>query len=198
MPFSLPYSDTVGSAPHWAGADATASSLQMTTQLAAQAHRLARQRTDLAGHPWLAAATAYCPDAIDRMVEAPHAHELMFMVRFLDAVAEHTPRAHQLLDRLSQFMIVNDPTPVAGGAQDEVLYPLDFTPYADAPSRALFDVDAVEADLDRLTRQQQRDGGWVVTFTPYSPAAALEWRGYATVQAVAVLRGARPGAPQVS
>jgi hypothetical protein len=34
------------------------------------------------------------------------------------------------------------------------------------------------------------DGGWPVTFTPYSPAAALEWRGYATVQAIAVLRGA--------
>jgi hypothetical protein len=45
------------------------------------------------------------------------------------------------------------------------------------------------ADMDRLAGGQQADGGWEVNFTPYSSAAALEWRGYATVQAVAVLRG---------
>ena len=35
---------------------------------------------------------------------------------------------------------------------------------------------------------QQDDGGWVVDFTAYSPAAALDWRGYATVGALTVLR----------
>lgn len=44
------------------------------------------------------------------------------------------------------------------------------------------------ADLDRLTRDRRDDGGWAVPFTAYSPAAELEWRGYATVGAVAVLR----------
>ena len=106
VPFGLPYSDTAGSAPHWADADATVSSLQMTAQLAAQAHRLARHRADIAGHPWLATATSYCLDAIDRTVETPHAYELMFVMRFLDAVAEHAPpgspagrSAHPLCDQ---------------------------------------------------------------------------------------------------
>jgi hypothetical protein len=188
VPFGLPYSDTAGSAPHWADADATVSSLQMTAQLAAQAHRLARHRADIAGHPWLATATSYCLDAIDRTVETPHAYELMFVMRFLDAVAEHAPRARPLVDRLTRYVTSNGPTPVTGGAEDEVLHLLDFTPYADAPSRASFTKDAIAADLDRLAGQQQPDGGWTVDYTLYSPAAALEWRGYATVQAVAVLR----------
>lgn len=189
VPFSLPYSDTTGSAAHWTGADATVSSLQMTTQLAAQAQRLGRHRTDIAEHPWLATATSYCLDAIERIVEAPHAYELMFVMHFLDSVVEDNPRARPLLDRVARFVRVDGPTPVAGGAADEVLYPLDFTPHPDAPSRAVFDKEAIATDLNRLAGRQQPDGGWTITFTPFSPAAALEWRGYATVHAITVLRG---------
>jgi hypothetical protein len=188
VPFGLRYSDTVGSAPHWADADETVSSIQMTTQLAAQAHRLARHRADIAGHPWLFAATSYCLDAIDRIDETLHAYELMFVMRFLDAVTDHVPRARPLLERFTGYVISDGPTPVAGGADDEVLHLLDFTPYADAPSRASFTKEAIAADLDRLARQQQPDGGWTVDYTLYSPAATLEWRGVATVQAVAILR----------
>jgi hypothetical protein len=188
VPLALPYADTAGSAPLWAHADTTVSSLQMTAQIAAQAHRLARQRADVAGHPWLATATSYCLDAIDRIVEAPPVHELLFAMRFLDAVADQVAQARPLVDRLAGYVVSDGPTPVAGGAQDEVMYLLDFTPYADAPSRASFATEAIAADHDRLASQQQPDGGWAVTFPPYSPAAALEWRGYMTVRAVAVLR----------
>ncbi|MBM2614820.1 hypothetical protein JIG36_04520 [Actinoplanes sp. LDG1-06] len=183
MPFALPYTDTAGSARHWSGADPTASSLQMTTQLAAQAHRLG-----LAGHPWLTAATDYCLDAITRMPAEPAAHELMFTMHFLDAVATTDPRAVPLLEKATQLVRADGPTPVIGGAEGEVLYPLDFTPHPDAPSRAWFDRNAIAADHERLAAGQQADGGWAVTFTAFSPAAALEWRGYATVQAVATLR----------
>jgi hypothetical protein len=188
VPLALPYPDTAGSAPLWADADATASSLQMTAQVAAQAHRLARHRADVAGHPWLATATSYCLDAIDRIAEAPPTHELLFALHFVDAVADRVPRARPLVDQLTRYVVSDGPTPVAGGTEGEVMYLLDFTPYADAPSRASFPKEAVAADLDRLARQQQPDGGWAVNFPPYSAAAALEWRGYATVRAVAVLR----------
>lgn len=189
VPMGLPFSDTAGIAPPWMSPDATVSSLQMTAQLAAQAHRLARYRSDIAGHPWLVAATSYCLDVIDRMVEAPNTYELLFAMRFLDAVGDHVPEARPLIDRLIRHVNSDGPTPVTG-TEGEVMYLLDFTPYADAPSRASFTKDAVAADLDRLAGRQQPDGGWTVTFPPYSPASALEWRGYATVQAIAVLRGA--------
>jgi hypothetical protein len=189
VPFALPHSDTMGNAPHWTGADTAVSSLMMTAQLAAQAHRLARHRADLAGHPWLATATSYCLDAIERLAEAPTAMELMFVMRFLDAVAEHTPRARPLVERLAGAVDSNGSMPVSGGAPGEVLHLVDFTPHPDGYSRASFTEDAIAADLERLAGQQQPDGGWTITYNTFSPAAALEWRGYATVQAVAVLRG---------
>jgi hypothetical protein len=189
MPFGLPFSDREGCAPHWVEADPTVSSLQMTAQLAAQAHRLARRRTDIATHPWLATATSYCLDAIERMGEAPHAYEVMFVLRFLDAVAGQVDRARPMADRLRRHVVSDGPTPVAGGAEGEVLHLLDFTPYADAPSRTSFPTDAMVADLGRLADQQQPDGGWTVDYPAYSPAAALEWRGYATLQAITILRG---------
>ena len=46
----------------------------------------------------------------------------------------------------------------------------------------------IAAELRRLADEQQDDGGWLVDFTSYSPAATLEWRGYMTVRAVSILQ----------
>ena len=78
--------------------------------------------------------------------------------------------------------------PVEGGLADEAIRPLEFSPAPGTPLRAHLDEAVVAADLDRLAAGQRDDGGWAVDFTAYSPAAALEWRGYATVEAVGVLR----------
>lgn len=53
--------------------------------------------------------------------------------------------------------------------------------------REFLDESALTRDLDRLERGQGPDGGWAVDFASHSEAAALEWRGYTTVSAVAVL-----------
>jgi hypothetical protein len=190
VPFALPFTDTEGSAPHWVGADPAVPTLQMTAQLAAQAHRLARHRADVAEHPWLAAATGYCLTEIERADEAPHAYVLMFAMHFLDAAAVRVPRAAELLEHLGRFVVRDGPTPVAGGAEGEALQPLSFAPHADGPVRALFGPGLIAAELARVAAEQQEDGGWTVDFTAFSPAAAIEWRGVATLQALAALRGA--------
>ena len=77
--------------------------------------------------------------------------------------------------------------PVEGGIEGETLHPLDLAPVHGGAARALFAADVIAADLDRLARTQQPDGGWVVDFASASPAAELEWRGYATLQAVRIL-----------
>ncbi len=77
--------------------------------------------------------------------------------------------------------------PVAGGAPDEALRLFDFVTRPNGIVRALFADDVVATHLDRLARGQRSDGGWTVDFEAASPAAALEWRGYATVGAVARL-----------
>ena len=50
------------------------------------------------------------------------------------------------------------------------------------------DPAVIEADLDRLEGEQRDDGGWDVDWAHWSPAGGLEWRGWATVRAVRILR----------
>ena len=143
---------------------------------------------DLAGHPWLPAATAFCLSAVERLPDQPGAHELGFALQLLDAVADRQPAAAELLERLGHRLLPADGLlPVIGGAADEALRPLDLAPWPDRPIRRLFAQSVIEAELDRLADGQQTDGGWRVDFHSYSPAAELDWRGYATVRAVGVL-----------
>jgi hypothetical protein len=188
VPFALPVADTAGCAPFWVQADPLVSSLQSTAFVAGVAHRVAARDSAVADHPWLVAATRYCFGAIERIDSAPHAIELSFAVGFLDAVYDTHPEADSLLAKLGGFIPSDGLVPVAGGTEGETLRPLDFAPRPDRPVRRLFGASVIAADLERLGAGQQDDGGWRVDFDSYSPAAALEWRGYATVAALNTLR----------
>jgi hypothetical protein len=188
LPFALPVPDPAACAPFWASADSTRSSLQITAIVAVAAHRLAATDPVVAAHPWLARATEYCMGAIRDVGPEPHAMELAFAVQLLDAAAVRTPGAAELLETLRRHVPADGLLHVAGGADDEFMRPLDFAPSPGGPARALLGPGVVEADLDRLAAAQQDDGGWRVDFASYSPAAALEWRGHATVAALLQLR----------
>jgi hypothetical protein len=188
LPFALQVPDPAACAPFWAGADGSSSSLQITAVIVATAARVAAHDPDVAAHPWLARATAFCLDAVAAFDHAPHAMELAFAVQFLDAVAVTHPEAVDLVAALRGHIPPNGLLHVTGGADDEFMRPLDFAPSPGGPARALFDPAVVAAELDRLARGQQSDGGWAVDFDSYSPAATLEWRGHRTVQALSLLR----------
>lgn len=188
LPFALPVPDPAACAPFWAGADGTSSSLQITAVIVATATRVAVHDPAVAAHAWLARATDFCLDAVADLGDAPHAMELAFAVQFLDAVAASNLRSAELLDGLRRHVPPDGLLHVAGGADDEFMRPLDFAPFPGGPARALFDPQVVAAELDRLAAAQQADGGWVVDFDSYSPAATLEWRGHRTVQALSLLR----------
>ncbi|WP_049571702.1 hypothetical protein [Nonomuraea sp. SBT364] len=187
LPFALPLTVPAATAPWWSGAPQDVSSLQITSVSAAAAYRVAAHDPAVAAHPWLARATDYCLRAIEELSD-PHAYVLSFAVRFLDAVYEIRPEAARLLERLGGHFPAEGVLPVAGGAEGEVLRPLDVAPYPDRPARALFSPEVIAADLDRLAAGQRDDGGWSVDYARISPAGALEWRGVATVGAVDVLR----------
>jgi hypothetical protein len=188
LPFARPVADPAGCAPFWLQADPAEASLQSTAFAAGVALRVARHDRSVREHPWLAASTRYCFRAIRGLSSAPHAIALSFAVRFLDAAHDFHAEASALLDRLATFVPSDGLVPVAGGADGETLRALDFAPLPDRPARGLFADGVVEAELDRLAGEQQDDGGWRVDFASYSPAAALEWRGYATVRAVSILQ----------
>ena len=187
LPFALPVADPTGCAPWWVGADPSTSAIQMTTQVAAQAHRVARHDPAVAAHPWLATATRWCLDAI---AGADHleAYELSFSLGFLDAAAPAVPEVADLVAQLGWQVPADGVVPVAGGVEGEQLHVLDLAPRPGGPARSLFTGAQVAIDLHRLSALQQADGGWTVDFASWSPAATLEWRGYKTVEAVAIVR----------
>jgi hypothetical protein len=189
LPFALPLGLAAGSGPWWTAADLSVSSLQITSVTAAAAHRVAAHDPAVAQHPWLERATEYCLASIAALQTAPFAYVLEFCVRFLDALHESKPtEAAGGLEHLRQFIPEDGKLAVTGGAENETLNPLDLAPYPDRPARTLLANELIATDLDRLAALQQDDGGWVVDYLKISPAGSLDWRGYATVQAVDILR----------
>ncbi len=188
LPFALPVADAAGCAPFWAGADPAVSTLQSTAFAAGAAWKVAAHDPAVAAHPWLDRATGYCLDAVEAIGDTPHAIELAFAIRFLDAASDTRPEAAALLERLRPLIPADGVLPVAGGSAGEAIRPLDVAPEPGRPARTLYSPDVIDAELRRLAAEQRDDGGWAVDFASYSPAAALEWRGYRTVTAVAVLK----------
>lgn len=190
LPFALPIdtADAVGSAPFWCQADPSQSSLHATAMVTALAHQGAGNVPDVGDHPWLARATEYCRREIEQLEVPRSAHEFCFVLQFLDAACDVLPGAATELRRLGEHLPATGALPVQGGAEGEALRPLDISPRPGRPLRELFTADVIATDLDRLAAEQQEDGGWHVDFVSHSAAGTLEWRGYATVRAVTILR----------
>ena len=188
LPFSLPFTDSAGSAPMWSDADPAQASLLMTGAVCIAAHRVARHDAAVADHPWLARATEHCLAAIARMDSAGMAIEFRFVLQLLDALHRRDERAAGELERIGAFLPASGTMAVEGGAADEKMRPLDFSPEPGRPLRSLLSADVIERDLERLAAEQSADGGWDVDWIVHSPMAALEWRGDATLRALETLK----------
>jgi hypothetical protein len=188
LPFGLPIADPAGCAPFFVDVEPARSSLHMTSMLAAIAHRIARHDKAVRDHEWLAMATEYALRRI-RGLDAPgHALEFRFAMDFLDAVHDLVPGADAELRRLGAFITASGSMAVEGGIEGEAMHPLDFSPEPGRPIRRFFPDDAIEAELDRLVADQRDDGGWAVDWGSFSAAGTFEWRGWATVRALKILR----------
>ena len=180
LPALLPGALDHPAAAHWHGGFALLPSLAWTFGLVAE---LAWHD---AGHPWFHRARDACLHALDRF-ETHEAHQLLYLVRFAGTVLvgkrrdRELARRRQALSRAALF--VSEPPVDRYG-----LTPLHYAPAPDAPMRGWFDDALIESHLDDLLDAQQGDGGWPIRFEPASAAAALEWRGRGTVEALAVLR----------
>ena len=188
LPFAFPIADPAGCAPFWVSADPSAPSLQITSIVCAAAARVAEFDEAVAEHPWFASAVRYCLDAIDG-ADSLHALELAFALQFLDAVHRNSPEASSLVSTLGSRIPADGLVHVDGGAEGEFMRPLDFSPLPGGPTRALFRrISESSPNCLRSLRDNMATAGWAVDFDSYSPAAALEWRGHATLQTVWLLK----------
>ena len=135
-------------------------------------------------HRWLAKATELLWSRLDGSA-ALDPYELRGVLTFLDHVRDHE-RAEKAFDRLAPKLL--DVVTFDPDAPGEVHGPLDFAPLPDSIARRVFDDDTIAAHLDHLVSAQQPDGGWTFNWPVWSPAAAADWRGSVTVDALVVLR----------
>lgn len=188
LPFSLAGAATPGTARWWAGADPHVPSLHITSAVAGHAHRVAWHDPAVAAHPWLARVTDWCAETIATQEQPPFAYTQKYVLQFLDSALGARPDLAGELERMAAALPESGELPVAGGVEGEKLRPLDISPLPDRPLRRLMPAAAIERHLDEVETGQQDDGGWTVDFPSASAAGALEWRGVATVRALAVLR----------
>jgi hypothetical protein len=192
VPFTHPTARVHPAAPHWHHADGGTSSLNPTAALVGLLHRHG------VSHPWLDRATAFCWSALGVAGEAGETEALdLYSVRaalwLLDPAVPDPPDPVGLRDRLAAGVrdhVALDPALTAPGAPGHHIGPLEVAPFPGDPGRAFLPPEAVDAALDALADRQRPDGGWDVNFAPISAAAAAEWRAWATLHSLLILRAA--------
>jgi len=137
-------------------------------------------------HPWRAQATAYCWEQLAADGAITDAHTLSEVMIFLANVPDRDRADRQAQEIAARFadiaMFHLDPD-----AEGYGLTPLHLAPEAGSRWRSLFSDAQIGVHLDRLLKNQQDDGGWPISWEPPSEAAALEWRGIVTLQALRTL-----------
>jgi hypothetical protein len=135
-------------------------------------------------HGWLERAT----ELVWTMLERPGdlgPYDTRGALHFLQHVPDR-PRAEAAFERLRP--LVEQHVELDPDAPGEKHGPLDFAPLSASLARRLFDDETIERHLDHLAVEQQDDGGWTFDWLSWSPVAEHEWRGFKTVEALAVLR----------
>ena len=139
------------------------------------------------GHAWLDVAEPFCWERLDG-VTLDSGPALAAVYTFLNHAPDRR-RAVTLAEKLAEqipeaaFFTLQ---PVA--TDSYALTPLDLAPTPDAMARSLFADELIDAHLDVLESQQLADGGWTLTWDPPTDAAAVEWRGRVTVEALMTLQ----------
>jgi hypothetical protein len=169
-------------APWWVPVDGRPASPIQTGMLAATLHARA------VVHPWLDRATEVMWELIAGL-SAPSPYDMLGVTQFLDHVPDRA-RARQVFERVGPVLLdgkLVELDPAALG-EAERHGPLEYAPRPDSLARQLFDAATIEAHLDHLARSQQDDGGWTFNWPAWSPAAAADWRGHLTVEAIGTLQ----------
>ncbi|MEV5509393.1 hypothetical protein [Streptomyces orinoci] len=186
-------------APWLPAPDSPPSSLLTTGPVVGLLHRNA------VWHAWLFRATDFCWAAVDALAVGgrPHPREVQAAVAFLDGVPDR-PRAEAAADRLGravreQRLAVLDPSArdpgPAGQAghqarpePDGPCFPHDLARSPASLARLWFTDAELARSLDHLAAAQQEDGGWPARQRSWTPAADLEHRPLATIDALLTLR----------
>ena len=182
VPIVLPSIASYPRAEHW-GDGEFPPSLNPTAGIAGRALKAGIE------HPWLDAATRFCWRQLDLALPTD-AHTILETLVFLEHVSGRQ-RAEGFIPRVlgelrtATFFLADPGDPAYG------LTPLHFAPAPSSRWRTAFSDEEIDAWLRRLERDQQRDGGWPLTWSAPSTSSQLAWRGQKTLWALTVLAAHR-------
>jgi hypothetical protein len=179
VPLAFPVIESYPRADHWAEW-AYEPALNPMAGIAGRLHRLG------VSHPWLDVATEWCWTRLERGFDED-AHALGEVLVFLANVPDKS-RADAVAEHVGGWLsgarwYRPDPADPEYGVT-----PLHLAPSPESRWRPLFDDSVIEGHLDRMSRDQQPDGSWPITWEPPSAASLLEWRGIETLRALRTLR----------
>ncbi|MCI2416275.1 hypothetical protein MOQ72_02475 [Saccharopolyspora sp. K220] len=148
-------------------------------------------------HPWLAGATEFCWERIDRLTET-HPYEAHAAVSFLDHVPDRD-RAGAVAERLGkivreQRLVLLDPQHPEqarlspGYAPGELHGVWDYAAEPTSLARPWFSDDEMSRGLDHLADMQEADGGWPIRWRHWAPGTRLESRPRVAIGALLTLR----------
>jgi hypothetical protein len=180
VPFVLPSVRDYPHAPWWETGDQPPASLNPTAAIAALLYK------NHVEHPWLTAATEYCWRTLDTM-DKTDPYEMRAVLPFLDFVPDRE-RAEKVFARIGPKILEQNLVALTPTMQSDAHTPLNFAPRPECMANRLFSNEVIEEHLDALVASQQEDGGWQFNWPAWNPAAALEWRGVVTVEALTALR----------
>jgi len=180
VPFVLPSVRAYPHAPWWETGEQPPASPNPTAAIAALLHKHGVE------HPWLPAATEYCWRHLEAL-DQTSPYEMRAVLPFLDWVSDRK-LAEQVFARVGPKLLEQHLVALTPTTQEETHSPLNFAPAPQSLARRLFSDEVLEAHLDALASSQQEDGGWQFNWLAWNPAAALEWRGVVTIEALVTLR----------
>jgi hypothetical protein len=193
VPFALPSIRPYPRVPWLQPDDQPSASILPTASLAGLLHK---HRVD---HPWLDHATVYCWQHIESgktwaserelsdFERASAGYDVRTILSFLDFVPDRN-RAEEALRHMRQTIFEQKLVALDPAASGEVHTPLQFAPRPESLARQLFSDEIIDTHLDALVAAQEKDGGWPINWQVWTPITGLEWRGWATIEALKTLQ----------
>jgi hypothetical protein len=179
--FVAPNAEGWPHAPWWVPQPGLPASLIFTGLIAGTLHA---RRVD---HPWLDRVTELLWTRLDDLPHGLGAYDVAGLLRFLDHVPDRE-RAEAAFARVAPLLADPAVVELDPDAPGEVHGPLEFAPLPTSLARRVFDDATIAAHLDHLVTVQRDDGGWMFSWSVWSPVAESEWRGSVTVDALVLLR----------
>lgn len=179
IPFVLPSVSDAPRAPWW-NTDETAppASINPTASIAGLLHKHKHM------HPWLAKATEFCWQEIEKLEESSD-NDLLCILLFLEHVPDQE-RAKQAFEKIGPLVLKH--TALELNAEGYVHPPYAYAPTPTSIVHQLYDADLMKAHLTSLIENQQEDGGWTISWPPVSPGCELEYRGVVTLNNLKTLK----------